>query len=261
MEIAAFASARSDVLFAAGRIADAPLERFLGCGRSLVASWTATLDEYRAVLPTLESIMDGEEVSEYWSELADFFEEVFVSELLFRVWGAVLTAADQESGQVRGEPIARRVLIDTLFVRRDALAIIADSDFQSHPELLRCEKVRRKVERWSDVLIGHLTLRYDVNDFAFSAERCRDFGIEQLEQEVLDSRSAVWEMILTGLRLAFPSTQAMFSPTSDDHRRLISSILTAFPPAAFDVPRTPLPKLFQRIAESSRMEERAPFSK
>lgn len=168
-----------------------------------------------------------------WQELEPTLEEIFVTEVLARVWGAILTSIDEELGTHQYEPIARNVLIGHLDARKRALQLLACDSGVTSEHLHRIDQVRRRVERWTDLLLGHLVEHYSVEDFAFNAERSRDFGSQQLLQSTDRPREQVWALVLVGLRMAFPTAANTSPPNEYFQHQIIASILACFPMDSF----------------------------
>ncbi len=229
VEIAALVSAYSQhVVAGKAPLPPGALERFWDRSQRRLKLWLTGLMHYQRRFP----VVAPEDHQQLWSDIVPMLEEIFVSEVLTRVWGAILTAMDQERGTHQTEPIARNVLIGHLDARKRALQLLVTDPGLTLGHLQPIDSIRRRVERWTDLLLGHLVERYSVDDFAFDPQRAREFGAQQLLQSQENSRDQAWILLLIGLRSSFSDTP-VGPPNEVIQEEIISSILACFPPAAF----------------------------
>lgn len=248
VEFAAVVSAHSAHLITGnGELPAGALEKFWDRSQRRLKMWLSALAHFQRQSNEIVS----DEHRQLWSDLQPVISEIFVSEILTRVWGAVLTAMDQTRGTHKLEPIARNVLIGHLDARKRALELLVSDSTLTVEELRPLDTIRRRVERWTDLLLGHLVERYHVDDFAFDANRAREFGGQQLLQNSERSHEQVWLLMLIGLRSSFTN-----DPTSPPNEllqeELIASILACFPASAFE-PVSPFRTILaQRLAYQDR---------
>jgi hypothetical protein len=91
--------------------------------------------------------------------------------------------------------------------------------------------MRRRNERWNDVLLGYLPESADVGEFAFSAARVKQFAA--------DVRASVhpetaWSLLLASLRMAYQRHACPSSPNEDLNRRVAAGILACLPGELFE---------------------------
>ena len=180
--------------------------------------------------PSFSTVADDGQV---WVRNRPVLEEVFVSEMLTRVWGAILAAADSRRRICHAEPIARNTLIGHLEARHLALRQMVNGSDMPLNELAEIDRLRRRTERWTDLLLGHLVKQYDVADFAFEPRRALDFGSEQLSASPTTSPCVVWDFLLASLRLSFPKKPCRSPVSMQIHRGITGSVMACFPPDAF----------------------------
>ena len=237
VELAVLASANSaHVIESAAPLPEHVLRNYWKYSRRMIHRWIRAL---RCVLEekqfsgaaTLPKV--PQETSEVVRRGA-VLREVFASEILTRVWSAVLTAKDRRCRSTQSEPLARSVLIDQMEARRWALEVMVRGIGLSAEEMLKTDQFRRRSERWTDLLLGHLVTRYDLRDFCFDEMRARDFAHQQLEQQLSRPNSQIWQLVLAGVRLSFPQSPAAFSDLATDSMQVHRAILSAFPPDAFE---------------------------
>lgn len=204
------------------------LERFWDRSQRRTKLWLMAVSRYQRQYASVAP----DEHLQMWRELEPILEEIFVSEVLTRVWCAALTARDQAHGTRTHEPIARNVLLGHLDARRRALQLLVTDTTLGIEHLTSIDRIRRRVERWTDLMLGHLVETYQVDDFAFDSARAREFGAQQLLQSTERPRDQVWVLLLVGLRMAFPENSSA-PPHESLQQEIVASILACFPPTAF----------------------------
>lgn len=248
VEFAALVSAYSPhIVERPERLPKRAMEQFWESSQKRLRLWLSALAYYQK--RSLQ--VSPAERAQLWVELEPTLSEIFVSEILTRVWGAILTAIDQGLRTHDYEPIARNVLIGHLDARKRALQLLASDSSISIDQLARIDVIRRRVERWTDLLIGHLVERYDTRDFAFDAIRAQEFGAQQLLQSAESSREQAWTLVLVGLRMAFTIESHEDPPNELFQQQIVTSILDCFPPNAFS-PEGP----FRTILENNTRRQK-----
>ncbi len=187
--------------------------------------------------------------------------DVLVSEMLTRVWGAVLTARDLRQGTRHAKPIARSVLAAHQQCRVSVLRLLVNSKVFPVERLAELDRTRRRVERWTDVLVGPLVARYgeELADFAFDKRRAHDFGADQSNARFQATSQPGWSFLMAGLRSAFPGEVGSSVSTKDPTLPILRSVLASFPEDAFGS-EGPIKSLrWARINRSGQSPECAPL--
>lgn len=161
-------------------------------------------------------------------------EEILTGEVLTRVWAAVACAHDRLHGGDDAEPIARSVLIGHLEARHRVLMLLVSGRHLEADEALRLDHLRRRVERWTDMLIGYLAEFHEVCEFAFDQVRAVDFARDLRVQGELRGGRHTWSLVQASLRAAFGRGLVSWSPNSDLNSRIAAGILSCFPAEVFD---------------------------
>jgi hypothetical protein len=210
----------------------------------------------RRELEALCSPAAAERSSERIPQAIAMASDLLMGELLTRVAGAVLTACDRRQRLQRGEPIARNVLAVHQQCRTCVLRLLLHSTALPADQLADLDRLRRRVERWTDVLIGPLMAHYghELSVFAFDPRRAREFGEEQLHARFQSASQPAWSFLLAGLRSAFSNGSEIVS-SNDPAMPILRSIMALFPDNVFHA-GGPMRSLVQsRIARSSEQTE------
>lgn len=161
-------------------------------------------------------------------------EEVLLGEPLTRVWAAVASAWDRRRNTDEAEPIARSVLVGHMEARHRVLTLLVRAPAIDADYAVKLNRLRRRTERWSDMLVGHLIETADVAEFAPEPERAREFARDLRDQSRQAGGRYARPLVTASLRAAFRQGLAAESPNADLNGRIAESILSAFPPEMFD---------------------------
>ena len=150
-------------------------------------------------------------------------------ELLTRLWTAAAAAYDAARNDQELSPVARNIFAGHLDARRRLLALLADGRVILLPEAVKLNHLRRRVERWTDMLLAHLAPLIDIEEFAFEPDRARDFA-EDLDHESAHAEHRFTsQLVLVSLRASFADGLSDRSPNADLNRRIGAAILGALP--------------------------------
>lgn len=152
--------------------------------------------------------------------------EILVSELLTRVWSAVLCGQDERRGVVQASPIAHSIFQGHLEARHRVLGYLARDAAPSVSRRMQLDRIRRRSELWSDILLAHTRLPNYIPEFAVDAQRAMRYARDFQGRD--DPAEHQWPRLISSLRLAFQSEHCATNPNSDLNRRIASSILATF---------------------------------
>lgn len=229
VELAALAAIHAPLLIRdTRRISDSSIEQY----------WTASkcrLDRWGRALKQLSSREPSAACSEESPPAARaVLEEILTGEILTRVWAAATCAHDRLRGTDLVEPIARSVLIGHLEARHRVLTLLVRGPAIGAEEAVLLNHLRRRAERWTDMLIGYLVGLHDVSEFAIDPARARDFAEDLSYQSRLPGGRHAWPLIEASLRATFGLGLSRVSPNADLNARIATSVLSSFQPELFD---------------------------
>ncbi len=231
IELAALASVHGPVLVRGpGGISHTGVQRYWVASKS-------RLDRWGRSLKTLSSQgAGGGPIGQAsgWPLVRGVLEEIITGEILTRVWAAVMCACDRHHGIDLAEPIARSVLIGHLEARHRVLTLMISGPAIDAQRAVKLNRLRRRAERWTDLLIGYLTGLADVSQYAVNPERAKDFAEDLRYRSRLKGGRFAWPLLLGSLRAAFGQGLGPTSPNGDLNVRIAVSILSCFPPELFD---------------------------
>ena len=161
-------------------------------------------------------------------------EEILLGEVLTRVWTAVLCLYDRHHGNGEIEPLARSIMVGHHEARHRVLMLLVRKSSVTAEGAIRLNHLRRRAERWTDLLLGHLTRLGDVSEFAIDAERAIEFSRDLEYESDQKAGRQVWPLLRASLRAAFQRGLADVSPNEDLNSQIGAAIVSCFPADAFD---------------------------
>ena len=109
---------------------------------------------------------------------------------------------------------------------------MVDGPYMTLERVVGLDRTRRRIERWSDLLAGHVIRRYGLADFAFEIDRALDFGEEQLANGGACWES-IWDLYFVCLRSNFPDVPLPEGIQADWRDQVFRSILQCLPGSLF----------------------------
>jgi len=231
IELAALIAAHGPVLVRTpGRIPDAGIEDYWIASKSRLDRWGRALKQISSDDPGVA----GRPTTLERPESRGVLEEIITGDVLTRVWTAVMYAYDRLRGTDQAEPIARSVLVGHLEARYRVMTLLTRGPGIDVEQAVRLNRLRRRTERWTDLLIGYLTGVDDVGQFAVEPDRARDFAEDLRHRSRLSGGRFVWPLVFASLRTAFGQGLVPESPNGDLNARIAASVLACLQPELFD---------------------------
>jgi hypothetical protein len=207
-------------------LAERHLEQYWVASRCRQDRWARAMKSYRDRTPA--------DAHAEWPEVRGVIQEVLASELLTRTWGAVACCYDRLYQCGFLEPIVLSVLAGHRESRHRALQLIVRGHGFAVEEGIVLNRLRRQTERWTDLLLGYLAGEHPIAEFAFSAERARDFAADLHDERHVAPGDQPWQLAVMSLRATFDRGLSGSSPNGDLNRRIAASILACFHSELFD---------------------------
>jgi hypothetical protein len=229
VELAAIVSAHGPALVkGVDRLSENGLEQYWTTSKVRLDRWCRCLRNFT----TLASEPTWRPAN--WPRIRTIMEEIISSEMLTRVWAAVLCAHDRSHEICESEPIARSVMLGHLEARHRVLTILLNTPNLEVREAAQLNRLFATCERWTDLLIGYLIGLGDLSEFAIDPDRAKDFAKDLRSEGIVPGRRLVWPLILTALRAGFRQELMADTPNADLNVRIAAGILACFPGEIFD---------------------------
>ena len=231
VELAAVVAAQGPVLVRqGGSVPSSSIEQYWVASKCRLDRWGRGLKQL-----TAEAAKGGPDWRQSrWPHFRAVLEEVLTGEVLTRVWTAVMCAHDRRRGTDAAEPVVRSVMIGHLEARHRVLTLLVQGPAIDSEAGLKLNRLRRRTERWTDMLIGYLAGLDDVSEFAVDPIRAKDFAEDLRYQAQWEGGHHAWPLVLASLRAAFRQGLSPTSPNADLNAKIAASILACFPPELFD---------------------------
>ena len=204
---------------------------------SAQAYWTASkcrLERWNIALKVFSQDLSNEAAHHNpWPAIRVVTEEILMSEVLTRVWSAVLTDYDRSQGTQELCGIAHSVFIGHMETRNRALRLLlqcADSEIDVARQL---DQVRRHLERWTDLLLSHIANQKNASRFAHETARVAEFSRDRrLVSSKGRRRTSQWLVASLANDLATITSSLPANP--DLNAQTAAGVLAFFPADRFD---------------------------
>jgi hypothetical protein len=172
--------------------------------------------------------------SDHWMVLRSTLDEIFVSDLLTRVWTALVAARDGRWATDSSDTVTRSVFASQLDARHRALELLLDRDAMTARQALSIDRVRRKAERWTDALLGALADVCDLREFAIDQDRAGEFALDLARHRGDRMQDSFWRLLMLSLSSAFRRGMSPDAANPEANARITANILGSFRAELFD---------------------------
>ena len=191
-----------------------------------------------------KDIRDGSGKHDPWPAIEIVIQEIFISEMLTRVWSAIMIIHDDEQKTDELANIAHSIHIGHVEAKNRAMRLLLEDPTANPESFDQLNKLRRKVERWTDLLLGQLPNLETATLFAYQANRVADFSEEKAQYT--SNQSTARQLIFAN---SMPDDLRQFAnryPANPElNRKIAGGLLNCFSTDRFD--SLGLPKSILRI--------------
>ena len=190
--------------------------------------WMAALKLFETDLQDTASNHDP------WPAIEIVIQEIFIAEMLTRVWSAAMVAHDIHYATDELTGMAHSIHIGHLEAKNRAMRLLLSED-SSNPEVFdKLNSTRRRIERWTDLLLGQLPDIEASRRFGYQPNRVLDFADEVANDTNSANAEARRLLYAASLREDLRKTCNQYSANPDINRRIAAGILACFPTDRFD---------------------------
>ena len=261
IELAAIVAARAPLLIESDRsLAPEAVARYWSASKCRQQRWAQALKQLSAAgghEPDLSISSDDEPPVSRPSDIDArlLLQEIFASEVLTRVWTAVVALHDRRRQTADAEPVVRSVLLGHLEARRRALTLLVRGPGVHSQEAVDLNRLRRRAERRNDMLMGYLLIHGDVSEFAFDAELAAEFARDFRGEQGWAAGGIAWTVVMASLRAESRAVLSATRPNQDLNDQIGAAILGCFGHDMFDslgLPRSLWSARMLQTAESAQ---------
>ncbi len=207
------------------------LLRYWTAAQSRAGDWSRTLKQFND--PDSE-LLPEQNTSRNWQQVKLAMEEIFLAEVLTRVFAAVAAGIDDARGEVEAAPVVRSVLISHTEARVRGLRALLNGRGVPANDAIELNRLRKRTERWTDILVGSLSRYANVADFAAEPDRAREFAADFSGEKSWQETQTEWALVLASLRTSLAVLWREYQSSEDWNARLAESVIGCFDPGMFD---------------------------
>jgi hypothetical protein len=180
------------ILQGSDRVPAEAVSQYWSASRNRLELWHQTMARYRAA----EDSGNVMQLKFWWQQHAGIMEEVLVTEMLTRVVAAIAAGLDAMQRVDEISPVTHAVYLSHLEARNRVQQIMLFGRGNSVSDAVRLNRLRRVVERWTDTIIGRVSIEMpDLTRYAINVDRARQHASEARDFSVgVAGRTATWLM-------------------------------------------------------------------
>ncbi len=215
---------------------------------SATSYWSASkirLQRWVTALKMFEQdFQDPDPRHDPWPALEIVVQEILLSELLSRVWSATVLTHDwyHQTDELHG--LVHAVHVSHIEAKNRALRILLSGQATNEAAFDRINRVRRRLERWTDLFLGQLPRGDKALIFGFDRNRVQDFNQEQ-RHSVGSEFATRQKILMSSFAVDLTRDPTQFAANPELNRDIAGGILACFPSDRFD--SLGLPKSVQSI--------------
>ena len=248
IELGAFVVAHGHkVIFGDASITKSDVERYWSASKCRLDRWSQALkqtsEQLQADNPTRRAAG--------WQRVRPVLEEILTGELLSRTWTAIGVGYDYLRGASEVEPVLRSVLIGHLEARNRALNLMVYGRSFALEDAVQLNQLRRKIERWTDLLLGYMVDQFDIDDLTFDAVRARDFMEDVLHERRRLADERLWQILMSSMQTFLGQGLCERSENEDLNADIANSVMSCFGRTCYDSLGLPTSGWMQRIQKAT----------
>lgn len=230
VETAALVAGQAPVLLKLDvRLSESALEQYWVSAKCRLDRWGRSLKDYSTRMKEPAAPR-----SLLWNAAQPVLEEILASEALTRVWTAVGVSLDRQANTHEIGPIVRSIYLGHLEARNRVLSLMLQGQGFGVEAAVVLNRLRHRIERWVDMLLGYVQTASDVKEFAFDPDRMLEFAEDIGHEQVSPGGTLAWQMVLASLRGTFERSLVCEPVNSDLNERIVAAVLSSFDSDAFD---------------------------
>jgi hypothetical protein len=172
---------------------------------------------------------------QWWQDHIVVLEEVLVSELLTRVIAALAAGMEDESEDEEISPVTHAIHLTHLEARNRVQQIMLRGRGCSVPDAVRLNRLRQAVERWTDALIGRMSVDSpDSVRYATDPSRAEEYAWEMRSCGHGPSRNTASWLMNAAMHDTLRRRSSDRSALPESNRAVARSVMLMLRPDLFD---------------------------
>jgi hypothetical protein len=209
------------------------------CGMRYWSASKCRLQRWQTALKVFEKdFTEPDEMHDPWFAAEVVIQEILVSDLLTRVWTAMLVQSEGAPGHQERQSVGYSVFIGHLELRNRAMRLVLHNRASGQGAYDRINSLRLLLERWTDLLLSRIDNTEIAAQFGFDRHRVGDFaGDRHLEDS--RRRRQMGTMLQASLAAALQDRLSACSANPDLNREIAAGILECCPMSLFETTGLP----------------------
>jgi hypothetical protein len=210
--------------------------------------WTnskSRLTRWNEALKTFDhDIRNPDESHNPWPAIEVIVEEIVTSEMLTRIWSAVMLSLDATNGRNDLSGLAHSVFLGHMEARNRTLRLLLAGRAANERLFDRINQLRRSVEKWTDLFLSWIPNQAVSRKFAFDVTRFDDYVGEHdfyTDEQLL----ARHQVLIRSMNTMLVTQTSQWSANPELNRRIVDGILACMHRDTFD--SAGLPKSLSQI--------------
>lgn len=226
-EIAAWLAVHSKTLLTNNRNHEALLAQHYWTNSRIRSSrWNAALKVFA------EDLADEAPVHNPWPAFEIIAEEIFLSEMLTRIWATYLVSLDIQQQREEYTGLAHGTFIAHVETKNRVFRLMLSAQGKNEAVFDRLNQLRRLVEKWTDLFLAWFPQQEVAQQFAFDRRRLADFVQERGYYD--DQQSARQQQILISSMLrGLQQSPSKWSANPELNRRIVDGVLACLDNESF----------------------------
>ncbi len=205
--------------------------QYWASSRNRFELWHQTMARYRVA----EQSGDFNSLQYWWRDHVVVMEEVLVTEMLTRVMAALALGIEAESEADEISPVTHAVYLTHLEARNRVQQIMLFGRGNSVQDAVRLNRLRQGVERWTDAMIGRMSVRAKQTiQYAIDASRAAEFARETRSFGCGPSRNTTAWLMNAAMHDTLRRRTSNEAALPEANRAVAKSVMLMLRPDLFD---------------------------
>lgn len=238
-EIAAWLAVLSASLLKSTRNHDALLAQHYWTNSKIrTGRWNAALKVFA------EDFNDPAPVHNPWPAFEIIAEEIFLSEMLTRIWATYLVSVDIQNQREEYTGLVYSTFIAHVETKNRVFRLMLSAQGKNEAVFERLNQLRRLVEKWTDLFLAWFPQQEVAQQFTFDRKRLNEFV---QERGYYDDQQAArqQEILISSMLRGFNQSPSKWSANPELNRRIVDGVLACLDNEAFA--GTPVPGSMRQL--------------
>ena len=169
-----------------------------------------------------------------WDSIRPILEEILTSEILTRVWCGLSLTYDEVHQTDEFGTIAQSVFLSHQESRNRTMRMMVSGNMVASQDAVRLNKIRRRAERWSDMMLASFLPNESLAHLAFDLDRAEEFAGDLQFSRPDDQRIQMWKVILAGASTSFTTDLDTRSANYALNSQIAQGVLESVPQTVQD---------------------------